>query len=277
MRWRDIRTGLAVVTEPAIEPVSRAEAKWHARIDHADENHLIDVYIAAARRQIEKDTGRTPVNTVYDLTVDAFPEERVIPALRVPLSSVGSVKSYDANDAESTMSSGDYFVDTVGGRICLNDDAAWPSGLRKHSGGLIRFTAGGNATPVSIATLTSAGTAPSIAATATTTGAHGYSTGDRVTVSGAAEDAYNGTFTVTVTGATTFTFSVVSGTPAAAATGTMTARLLRVPETHRLAMLMLIAHWAQERSPVNVSNIGNDIPLSYQALIGGADRVYAFA
>lgn len=277
MLWRDIRTALVIATHPAIEPVSRAEAKLHVRMDHADEDHLIDLYIAAARRQLEKDTGRTPVNTVYDFTVDRFPEERWIPLPRIPVSSVASVKSYDEDDVEATMSSGDYRVDTALHRLVLNDDATWPSDLRRHSAGVVRFTAGGNASSVSISTLTSTGTAPNITATATTGAAHGYSTGDRVTIAGAEQDAYNGTFTIVVTGATTFTFQVVSGTPAAAATGTLTARLLHLPESHRLAMLLLIAHFMANRAAVTSAGDVLTVPFGYEALIGGADRVYAMA
>src|SRR3990167_10801461 len=150
MRWRDIRTGLTVVTEPLIEPVSRAEAKWHARIDQADEDHLIDGFIAAARRQLEKDTGRPPVNTVYDLSIERFPEERAIEVPRLPLASVASVKSFDEDDVETTMSSGDYRVDTATGRVVLNDDATWPSDLRRHNAGVVRFTAGPNGSAVSV-------------------------------------------------------------------------------------------------------------------------------
>ena len=55
-------------------------------------------------------------------------------------------------------------------------------------------------------------------ATVTTTGAHGLSTGDLVTVSGATPTAYNGSFTITVTGTTTFTY-VMGSNPGANATG----------------------------------------------------------
>jgi hypothetical protein len=51
-------------------------------------------------------------------------------------------------------------------------------------------------------------------ATLTTTSAHGLSTGSIVVVSGATPSAYNGTFTVTVTGATTFTY-VMGSNPVA--------------------------------------------------------------
>jgi uncharacterized repeat protein (TIGR01451 family) len=60
-------------------------------------------------------------------------------------------------------------------------------------------------------------------ATITTASNHIYSTGDSVTISGATgADAalYNGTFTITVTGANTFTYAM-AGTPAAAAAGTI--------------------------------------------------------
>jgi phage tail sheath protein FI len=62
-------------------------------------------------------------------------------------------------------------------------------------------------------------------ATVTTASAHGFTTGQRVTIAGATQTEYNGTFTITVTGATTFTYTV-TGTPATPATGTITAEPL---------------------------------------------------
>lgn len=58
-------------------------------------------------------------------------------------------------------------------------------------------------------------------ATATAAAPHNLITGQSVTIAGAVEGGYNGTFTVTVTGATTFTYAV-GGTPASPATGTIT-------------------------------------------------------
>lgn len=59
-------------------------------------------------------------------------------------------------------------------------------------------------------------------ATATTGSAHGYATGDTINISGATPTTYNGDFTVTVTGATTFTYTLPS-TPASNASGTIVA------------------------------------------------------
>lgn len=55
-----------------------------------------------------------------------------------------------------------------------------------------------------------------------TTAAHGFHTGDFVTIAGAVDAAYNGEVQITVTSPTTFTYQI-SGTPATPATGTITA------------------------------------------------------
>lgn len=70
----------------------------------------------------------------------------------------------------------------------------------------------------SITTLTRVDTT----ATATTSAAHGYTTGDTITIAGATQPAYNGAKVVTVTGVDTFTYTV-SGSPTTPATGTKTA------------------------------------------------------
>lgn len=59
-------------------------------------------------------------------------------------------------------------------------------------------------------------------ATVTTGSQHGLTTGDSITIAGAVETAYNGTYTITVTSATAFTYTV-AGTPSTPATGTITA------------------------------------------------------
>lgn len=67
-------------------------------------------------------------------------------------------------------------------------------------------------------------------ASATTSTAHGYSTGDVVTVLGADQPEYNGTKTITVTGGSTFDYTV-SGTPASPATGLVVECRLKVAPT----------------------------------------------
>jgi hypothetical protein len=75
--------------------------------------------------------------------------------------------------------------------------------------------------PADVQTLTSI-TRSGSTATATLAG-HGYSSGANITISGAVETDYNGTFIITVTSSSTFTYTV-SGTPTTPATGTITAQ-----------------------------------------------------
>lgn len=70
----------------------------------------------------------------------------------------------------------------------------------------------------SVSSLTSSSTT----ATCTTSTAHGFSSGDSITIIGAAQSGYNGTFTITSTGANTFTYTVAAGL-VSPATGTITA------------------------------------------------------
>ncbi|MCW3678217.1 hypothetical protein [Burkholderia cenocepacia] len=63
-----------------------------------------------------------------------------------------------------------------------------------------------SAVPQTITSITASGTT----ATLTTALAHGLSTGDQVTITGATPGAFNGTYTVTVTGPTTFTYTMLT-------------------------------------------------------------------
>jgi uncharacterized cupin superfamily protein len=75
-----------------------------------------------------------------------------------------------------------------------------------------------NHAPQTVSTLTSSTTT----ATATTSGAHGYTTGDLVVIAGATPAAYNGTFAITVTDTDEFTYTF-AGSGTSPATGTIKA------------------------------------------------------
>ena len=75
------------------------------------------------------------------------------------------------------------------------------------------FKVATTSTAATISTITHVGAV----ATLTTATAHGLITGNRVTISGATANDYNGTFVITKTGANTFTYTMLS-TPAANAT-----------------------------------------------------------
>ncbi len=79
------------------------------------------------------------------------------------------------------------------------------------------FTVEVTVTTLSVNSITRSGTT----ATVTTASAHGYTSGQKVTIAGATQTDYNGTYTITSTGADTYTYTVANS-PATPATGTIT-------------------------------------------------------
>ena len=117
---------LTETVAPSVEPITTAEAKTELRVEHSEEDDLIDRKIKAARRMVEKITRRSLINTTFTLKLDAFPVEIRTP--RSPLSSVTSITHIDCDGNSQTVASSVYDVDTdtEPGRIFLKFDQSWP-------------------------------------------------------------------------------------------------------------------------------------------------------
>lgn len=133
-----------LVTAPADEPITTAEAKSHLRVDGSDEDTYIGTLITAARQWVEETHGLALVTQTWDLSLGGFPRGVYIPIQKAPLVSVTSVTYYDDDLSTSTVfSSSSYQVDTAERVIALKDGQLWPSdSLRLSSGVVVRFVAG---------------------------------------------------------------------------------------------------------------------------------------
>jgi uncharacterized phiE125 gp8 family phage protein len=71
LKYRSIKR----ITEPAIEPVSLAEAKQHLRVDQdfTDDDLYIQSLISAARYYVESVSDRTLIRSQWQLKLDLFP------------------------------------------------------------------------------------------------------------------------------------------------------------------------------------------------------------
>jgi uncharacterized phiE125 gp8 family phage protein len=65
--------GLKLITPPAVEPITLAQAKLFLRVDIADDDTLITGFITAARQYAERCTGRVFFNQTWQLSLDHFP------------------------------------------------------------------------------------------------------------------------------------------------------------------------------------------------------------
>lgn len=136
---------LKLITGPAEEPVSLAEAKLHCRVDIDDDDALISGFITAAREVVEGIARRALIEQTLELVLDEFPGEDRLTLPRPPLLSVTSVKYTSEAGVEATFSSSSYVVDTDSepGRVVLKSGYSWPATtLQVVSGVRVRFKAG---------------------------------------------------------------------------------------------------------------------------------------
>lgn len=154
--------GLTLVTAPASEPVTLAEAKAQLRVEVADDDALITDLIAASRQAAEAHMRRALITQTWRLSLDRFPgrplpwwdgvrEGADIPEAanaielpRPPLASVTSVTAYDDADTATVAPAADYFVDTdrEPGRVVLRSGRTWPVVGRVAGGVEVVFVAG---------------------------------------------------------------------------------------------------------------------------------------
>jgi uncharacterized phiE125 gp8 family phage protein len=133
-----------------------------AIIDGDPQVERITAFLKSATSWVERYTGRALIEQTWTLTLDDWPwSNHYNPTLilpKQPLISVTSIKSYDAQDAETVFNPSYYHVDTSGdhGRVLLRPEYVWPSNLRAYMGIVVTYKAGygatGNGSEAAIAT-----------------------------------------------------------------------------------------------------------------------------
>ena len=134
MRYRSLKT----LTQPAVEPVTLAEAKAHCRVDTSTDDAYISSLIKAAREWCEAYCDETFVHTQYRMTLDSFPAEIEIP--RPPMATAGTatavVVTYTLeNQSTAVLSTSEYRVDrdATPGVLRTNYNGSWPSHLLDYN------------------------------------------------------------------------------------------------------------------------------------------------
>lgn len=127
------RYSLVRVSGPESEPITRAEAKLHLKVDddQTADDELIDALVSAAREDAEDFTGRCFVWSTYELRLDEFPsgyaQEILLP--RPPLIRVNSIVYVDAAGAEQELGSDNWQLDDKSepARLRPAYNASWPA------------------------------------------------------------------------------------------------------------------------------------------------------
>ena len=150
---------LQLVTPPAEEPVSLAEAKQHLRVDSGDDDLLIGSLISAARQAAETKTGRQLITARWKLVLDAFPGPSLMQSAtgvsfslpghaillaKCPVQSVVSIEYLDMNGTTQVMPASDYVLDAAcePARLTPAFGKTWPPTLPQMGAVSVTFDAG---------------------------------------------------------------------------------------------------------------------------------------
>ena len=150
---------LQLITPPAEEPVSLAEARHHLRVDFPDDDALIVAVISAARQHAEMLTRRQFVTARWKLVLDRFPgqggmedvagEPFFLPGNAIllpksPLQTVIGIEYLDTGNVLQTLPESEYTVDAAcePARITPVAGATWPITLPQIAAVSVLFDAG---------------------------------------------------------------------------------------------------------------------------------------
>lgn len=133
---------LTLLSGPAEEPVSLAEARAHLKLDATEEDALLTALLTAARATLEAETRRAFVEQSWRLTLDDWPSGPLEIPL-APVSEVTAVKVASLSGAMLPLDPAFYEAETgERPRIAVKRGQAWPMPATRLAGIVIDFRAG---------------------------------------------------------------------------------------------------------------------------------------
>jgi hypothetical protein len=157
-----------IVTNPSVEPVSSTDFKLFIGSTFSVDDTLLDTIILPAARQLcEKHTNRYFINTTIEQTQDSlealpfnrtydnildggvgatqalnyYDNKRFISLSGGYIQSITSLKVYDDENTESTVSNTGYYLDNNGARLVFNSSYSLPT-ARIITGWKVTYVAG---------------------------------------------------------------------------------------------------------------------------------------
>jgi uncharacterized phiE125 gp8 family phage protein len=127
-------------TASTLSAVDVADAKAHLRITDNANDESIRQFIASATEEAEQYMGRGLLTQTWKLNLDWFANEMPLP-MAAPLQSITSVKYYDTDGTQQTLSTDYYSFDTVTrpGKVVLKPGQSWPSVQSERRNGRVEI------------------------------------------------------------------------------------------------------------------------------------------
>ncbi len=127
--------------DPAVEPVTVAEAKANLRLDHDSEDELLAGLIRAARDEVERSAGLALIDQSWRCAIDRLPPSGRVLLRRHPVREIISVTTYGRDGEASILDPADYQLDSLSRPARLHFGKR-PEKVRAMNGIEIDFHAG---------------------------------------------------------------------------------------------------------------------------------------
>lgn len=140
-----------LITAPTTEPITLAQAKLHARVEHDADDALITGFVAAAREDAEHELGRPLAAQVWQLTFDAFPAVEI--ALGPDVTGIQSIQYLDTSGVLQTLDQAAYVLDNMDRAQCFvlpADGTEWPSTYDTSNAVRVRIACGLDPVPETV-------------------------------------------------------------------------------------------------------------------------------
>ena len=137
-----------LLSGPAVEPVTLAEAKHFIRLEHDDDDDIIVALIAGSRIHVETQTRRALITQSWRLVRDVWPELGCVPVLPVPLRTLDAARVYKSDGSTLAIDIAAFVVDKVAAPARLSfTRGALAAPERRAAGIEIDVTCGYGAAP----------------------------------------------------------------------------------------------------------------------------------
>lgn len=133
---------LRLVTAPNVRPVTTADMKLHLRVDHNDEDDLIEALIETATKSAEHIMGRAVMHQHWQLLTDSF--ENLV--MRKPIVTEVTTVKYVDTDGDLTTLHNSVYQEVLGSEyepyITLAYGKEWPLFRSQPECVQVNFTCG---------------------------------------------------------------------------------------------------------------------------------------
>ena len=136
-----------ILTEPASEPITTADAKTHLRVSNTDDNDYIDSLVKAARMYAEQATDRALITQAWEAYLQKFPtatDQNEIAIIKCPVTAITKIEYYDTDNTLQTLDASIYeaAIEFEPAIIRLAANQSWPEVYDRKKAIIITFQTG---------------------------------------------------------------------------------------------------------------------------------------